>query len=376
MPGATTARDGILTHEEILELLERGALKGRQPTLPAQVQPASLDLRLGEYAVRVRTGFLPEATTVEEKLADLGLYRFDLKSGGVLERGQIYLVPLLEELALPSGVRARTNPKSTTGRLDIFTRVVTDRNGRFDEVPPGFRGRLWIEVAPRSFPIRVRTGVCLNQIRFSRGEAALDDAAVRDLHRRTPLVFGEGGALPASEVRFDGEGGVFLRIRLRSDEAVGYRAKRFSGIVDLEKVGVLDPSDFWEPVTAPKGALIVEPEEFYIFSSLEKVAVPPDHAAEMLAYDVGIGELRTNYAGFFDNGFGHGRGERSGTRAILEVRAHDVPFLVEDGQVIFRLKYFRTTGVPSVLYGDSAAGSRYADQDLALAKQFRAFGAR
>ncbi|HET6202281.1 MAG TPA: 2'-deoxycytidine 5'-triphosphate deaminase [Planctomycetota bacterium] len=374
MARAATGTEGILVHGEILDLVERGALKGRQPIAPAQVQPASLDLRLGEYAVRVRTGFLPETTTVEERLRDLEVYRFDLRAGGVLERGQIYLVPLLEELALPADVRARTNPKSTTGRLDIFTRVVTDRNGRFDELPQGFRGRLWIEVAPRSFPVRVRTGISLNQVRFSRGEDAIEEASVRELHARSPLVWGEKGPLPASEVRFDREGGVFLRIRLRGEGPIGFRAKRFSGIVDLEKVGAHDPADFWEAVAAPRGTLIVEPEEFYIFSSLEKVAVPADHAAEMLAYDVGIGELRTNYAGFFDNGFGYGRGERRGTRAILEVRAHDVPFLVEDGQVIFRLKYFRTTGVPSVLYGDAAAGSRYMDQDLALAKQFRPFG--
>jgi len=366
--------DGILVHREIRALIEAGSIRAIPSVRGDQLQPASLDLRLGEHAVRVRTGFLPENAEIERKLEDLALYRFDLRSGGVLEKGQIYLIPLAEEISLPEGVRARVNPKSSTGRLDLFTRIVLDRASRFDDLAPGASGRLWVEVAPRSFPVRVRTGTCLNQIRFFRGECALDDAEVRALYGRAPLLYDDRGRpLPAESVRFDGEGGIFLRIRLRGEGPVGFRAKPFSGIVDLDAVGAHDPADFWEPVFAPRASLIVEPEAFYIFASRERVVVPPDHAAEMLPYDVGIGELRTNYAGFFDNGFGWNRGSNPGTRAILEVRAHDVPFLVEDGQVFFRLNYFRTTETPSVLYGDAEAGSSYADQDLALSKHFRPF---
>jgi dCTP deaminase len=374
MDRSPSARDGILVHREIRDLLESGAVRASVPVRPEQIQPASLDLRLGEYAVRVRTGFLPENDTVERRLEDLSLYRFDLRAGGVLEKGQIVLVPLLEEVHLPERLRARANPKSSTGRLDLFTRIVADRASRFDELPEGTRGRLWVEVAPRSFPVRVRTGTSLNQIRFFRGESSLDDAGVRALYERTPLLYGDDGRpLPADAVRFDGDGGIFLRIRLRGEGPVGFRAKPFSGIVDLSATGAHDPSDFWEPVFAPRRSLIVEPEAFYILASSERVVVPPDHAAEMLPYDVGIGELRTNYAGFFDNGFGWNRTPKPGTRAILEVRAHDVPFLVEDEQVFFRLKYFRTTETPDVLYGQAEARSSYADQDLTLSKHFRPF---
>ena len=363
-------RSGILPVQKIAEFIRRGAIRSRRPILRTQLQPASLDLRLGEEAYRVRTGFLPEETEVESRLRESVLYEFDLRKGGILEKGQIYLIPLQEELRLPRSVQGRSNPKSSTGRLDIFTRVVTDRNPRFDDVPAGYRGPLYLEIAPRSFPVRVRTGQALNQIRFFRGRASLTDGELRALYRRTPLLWHDRRAVPLSRVRTDGEGGIFLRIRLRAKGPVGYRAKAFSGIIDVGDAGTHRPEDFWEPVRAPNGRLIIEPEEFYIFASRERIVVPPDHAAEMLAYDVGIGELRTNYAGFFDNGFGWGK-RPPGTRAVLEVRAHDVPFQIEDGQVFFRLSYFRTMGVPEFLYGDPKAGSSYQEQDLTLAKQFQ-----
>lgn len=294
----------------------------------------------------------------------------------------IYLIPLQESLALPEGLGARANPKSTTGRLDLFTRLVTDKNPRFDDVPAGYSGRLYLEVSPRTFPIRVRAGDRLSQLRFAGEGSALDGAEVRALYDRHPLAFdAQGQALRPEDLSFDADGSITFRIGLRSTtdadgqpRPIGYRAKHYGGVVDLAARRSLDPGPFFDPVYAPDGRVVIEPEKFYIFASKERVLVPPDHAAEMIAYDVGIGELRTNYAGFFDNGFGAhepdpGQGLLAGTPAILEVRAHDVPFLIEDGQPVFRLRYFRTTSRPDVLYG--ACGSSYAKQTLDLAKQFQ-----
>ncbi|MFG0317656.1 MAG: 2'-deoxycytidine 5'-triphosphate deaminase, partial [Planctomycetota bacterium JB042] len=331
-----------------------------------------LDLRLGPRAVRIRAGFLPARATVSEGLDDLTLHELDLDAGAVLEPGRIYLVPLLEELALPEDVRGRLNPKSSTGRLDLFTRVITDRNARFDWVPPGARGPLWLEVVPRSFPVRVRTGQRLNQIRFVRGAARLTDAEHLEAHHEHGLIrLPDGSPPPDAEV--DVESGFYLRLALkgsRPDDVVGYRARRYTGVVDLDRVDGHDPADYFTPITCPDGRLVLEPEEFYIFASRERIRIPPGLAAEMSAYDVGIGELRTNYAGFFDAGFGWSAdGTSPGTPAVLEVRAHDVPFVIEDGQVFFRLEFSRTTRPCRELYGGK--GSHYGEQGVTLAKQFR-----
>ncbi len=367
--------NGILTHADLELLRAEGAIVCPRPFDADQIQPTSLDLRLGERAFRIRAGFLPGRATVAARVADLTLYEVDLTAGAVFEPGQIHLVPLQEELALPSDVRARANPKSSTGRLDLFTRVITDRHERFDDVAAGYRGPLFIEVMPRSFPVRVRTGHRLNQIRLLRGTALLTDEEHREQHANHRLITVEGGrATSDDEVIVDG--GFYFRVALttrRPDGIVGYRAKKYAGVVDLDRVRGHDPNDYFDPIVADaRGRLLLEPEEFYIFASRERIRVPPHLAAEMSAYDVGIGELRTNYAGFFDAGFGYGaRGERDGTPAVLEVRPHDVPFLIEDGQVFFRLEFSRTTRPCTRLYGDPGSSSSYADQGLTLAKYFR-----
>lgn len=367
------SQEGILVDREIRALVEGGALAASVPLGAGQIQPASLDLRLGAVAHRIRAGFLPEEESVAERLAELTLDTLDLAGGAVLEPGGIFLIPLLEELRLPPGLSARSNPKSSTGRLDLFTRVLIDRNARFDDVPGGYRGPLFIEVAPRSFPVRVRREDRLTQQRFFRGACALTDEELRALAAREPLAVDERGkAIPVSDLLFDGDGGVVFRLNLAGPGPVGYRARRFTGVVDLAGIGIHDPAEFWDPVFARRGALIVEPEQFYIFASKERVRIPLGFAAEMLPIDVGVGELRTNYAGFFDPGFGLAPGiGGAGTPAILEVRPHDVPFLVEDRQVFFRLRFFRCTGDPDTPYGTAAAGSHYGSQRLALAKQFR-----
>jgi len=368
---------GILTHSEIDALMAGGAIGAAAPIDPTQVQPTSLDLRLGPVAYRIRAGFLPARTPVQDRLADLTLCELDLSAGAVLEPGLIYLVPLLETLALPNDLRGRLNPKSSTGRLDIFTRVITDHNARFDWVPPGYHGPLFLEVVPRSFPVLVRSGQRLNQIRFVRGNARLTDSEHLAAQREHGLVrHGDGSAVPADEVVVDG--GFYLRVALKGakpDDVVGYRAKRYTGAIDLDGVGQHDPAAFFEPLTSKNGRMILEPEEFYIFASRERISIPPTLASEMSAVDVGIGELRTNYAGFFDAGFGWDEaGTRLGTPAVLEVRAHDVPFVIEDGQTFFRLEFSRTTSACERIYGATGATgatSHYADQGVTLAKQFR-----
>lgn len=366
--------EGILTHAELESLVREGAVAGSPPVEPDQIQPNSLDLRLGARALRIRAGFLPMGESVERRARELELYEIDLASGAVLEPGNIHLVELAETLRLPSDTRARFNPKSSTGRLDVFTRVAADGAERFDEAPDGYQGPLWIEIVPRSFPIRVRAGSRLVQVRFLRGSPRLGDEELREAQRAHSLLLDPAGRpLPPRDLRL--EGGCFLSVSLRpagEDEAspVGWRARRYTGVVDVDAVASLDPLEYFEPIRAPGGRLILEPEEFYIFRSRERIRVPPHLAAEMTAYHPSLGELRTHYAGFFDSGFGYRRaGDRSGAPAVLEVRPHDVPFVLEDGQLLFRLEFARTTRPCERLYGSS--GSHYAAQELTLAKQFR-----
>jgi dCTP deaminase len=354
------------------------SVRGSPHVTPEQVQPASLDLRLGPHAWRVRAGFLPGGAPIQQRIEDFAIARFALDGeGAVLEKGLVYLVPLEEQLALPSDLWARFNPRSSTGRCDLFTRVLCDGHPRFDEAPPGFSGRLWIEVAPLSFPVRVRRGDRLAQLRLARGKPALEAQELRALHARTPLVFAGGRALTQDEVHIDDEGCLALSVGLEGRDPAGWRAAHHTDVVELATEGAHDPADFWEPVHAHAGRCILGPGSFYLFASRERLRVPPKHAAEMLPVDTGIGELRNNYAGFFDNGFGWrssttapGGVVADGTPAVLEVRAHDVPFLVEDGQHFCRLRFFRTSARPERLYGEGRASS-YKEQDLTLARCFR-----
>ena len=379
MSPTTPALGELLVDRELEALLGTAvrAAPGSTPPTRAQISPASLDLRLSGVAWRIRAGFLPGSASVESRLAELALGKLSLEGeGAVLERGCAYLVALEEELALPPDLRGRFNPRSSTGRCDIFTRVLCEGHARFDEAPPGYRGRIWIEIAPLSFPVRLARGDRLAQLRLARGQAALSTAELRALYQRTPLCFDASGtrALPLADVGIDEEGGLALRVGLAGREPAGWRAGAHTDVVEFAREGAHSVHDFWEPVHARNGRCILEPGSFYVFASRERLRVPPEFAAEMLPVDVGIGELRNNYAGFFDNGFGWrergGTSEPGGTPAVLEVRAHDVPFLVEDGQVFCRLRFFRTSSRPARVYGEGRAQS-YQDQDLTLARCFR-----
>ena len=366
---------GILVDQELLGLLGSAIRTTDGPACSkAQVQPASIDLRLGPVAYRIRAGFLPERIPVEDRLAELSTSQVSLEGeGAVLERGLVYLVPLEEELALPRDVWGRFNPRSSSGRCDLFTRVLVSGHPRFDETPEGYAGKLWLEIAPLSFPVRLKRGDRLCQLRLQRGIAALSRTELRDVYAETPLCFDDHRPIPLDEVRFDEEGALELRVGLDGRSPAGWRAAQYTDVLNFAEEGAHEVDDFWEPITARRGACILEPERFYIFASRERIRIPPHLAAEMLPIDVGIGELRNNYAGFFDSGFGwrERTGAAPGTPAVLEVRAHDVPFVVEDGQVFFRLKFFRTSGEPQNLYGEGRPGASYGNQDLTLARPFR-----
>jgi dCTP deaminase len=373
MTSPPRATGGILVDHQ-LEALFGTALRPARDGLPleaAQVQPASLDLRLGSVAHRIRAGFLPAEVPVEERLRELATSTVSLEgTGAVLERGLVYLVPLEEELELAPDVHARFNPRSSTGRCDVFTRVLVNGHARFDETPKGWCGRPWLEVAPLSFPVRLKRGDRLAQLRLQRGDAALSRAELLERHARTPLVHEDSRPVAAEDLRAQEDGSIALSIGLEGRDPCGWRAGRNTEVVRFAETGVHDPLDFFEPVRARAGHCVLEPERFTIFASRERLSIPPDLAGEMLPIDVGIGELRNNYAGFFDPGFGSGPGA-SGTPAVLEVRAHDVPFLVEDGQVFFRLRFFRALARPTRLYGEGRTGPSYRAQDLTLARPFR-----
>jgi dCTP deaminase len=358
---------GILADLHIHTLFASGALKSARPLDGDQVQPASLDLRLGAKAYRVRASFMPGPhKTVMDKLDQLKLHEIDLTHGAVLETGCVYVVPLLESLALPANLSASANPKSSTGRLDIFTRIISDYAQEFDKIPAGYNGPLYIEVSPRTFPIVVRQGSRLSQIRFRKGRAQIDESELSLLHASDTLV---NEASP----NISG-GGVALSIDLtgQADRLIGYRGKHHTSVVDVDKRDAHDVLDFWEPIY-DRGAkeLVLDPDEFYILVSREAVHVPPLYAAEMTPFDPLVGEFRVHYAGFFDPGFGNAGAGGIGSRAVLEVRSHEVPFILEHGQIVGRLVYEHMLARPTALYGADLK-SNYQAQGLKLSKHFRA----
>jgi dCTP deaminase len=358
---------GILAAHQIDAMTAAGLIRPAQPYAAGQVQPASLDLRLGTRAWRMRASFLPGlGRTVAQCIEQLALHEIDLADGAVLETDCVYVAELLESLALPPSIAAAANPKSSTGRIDVFTRVITDHSREFDLIEAGYNGKLYAEISPRTFPILARTGSRLSQVRFRHGQARLDDAGHLELHKREKLVTSAEPSIA---------GGVAVSVDLsgfNGTSLIGYRAKRHTGLIDVDRVAAHDVLDFWEPIhVGRRKDLVLDPGEFYILASKEAVRVPPDHAAEMTPFDPLVGEFRVHYAGFFDPGFGAAEAGGAGSRAVLEVRSHDVPFIVEDGQIVGRLVYEKMAEPPKSLYGASLS-SNYQAQGLKLSKHFRA----
>ena len=357
----TTA--GVLPAQALRAMIAAGTLNGSPAILPDQIQPASLDLRLGTVAYRVRASFLAgNGAKVADRLAEFEMHRVDLTYGAVLEKGCVYVVPLMESLALPHGITAVANAKSSTGRLDLLTRTITDGGTEFDRIPEGYTGPLYAEVCPRSFSVLVRAGQRLNQIRFRAGQSVLTDAELRSLHAVDTLVSGE--AVISEGLGFS------VDLKPSQGDLLGYRAKPHTGVIDLARIGHYPARDFWEEVRATDARIILDPGAFYILVSREAVTIPPDYAAEMAPYLAMVGEFRVHYAGFFDPGFGHAAAGGTGSRGVLEVRCHEAPFVLEHGQVVGRLVYERMSERPDTLYGVGIS-SNYQGQGLKLAKQFR-----
>ncbi|MEQ1932118.1 MAG: 2'-deoxycytidine 5'-triphosphate deaminase [Parvularculaceae bacterium] len=355
---------GVLPAEEIAGLISQGAVQLAGELQPRQLQPASLDLTVGRRGWRVRASFLPSrARTVRQRLDDgLLMHEIDLAGAVVLERGCVYVVELAERMKLPLGVCGAANPKSSTGRIDVFVRLVADGGAAFDEIPAGYEGPLYAEISPRTFSIVIRPGSSLNQLRLKRGDCRLADSELELLHARTPLI----------DATANIHGGIGLSVRLAggAGEIVGWRGRRHAALIDVDRPGALPAEDYFEPIAAPKsGFIILDPDEFYILASQEALVVPPDYAAEMTPIDPGLGEFRVHYAGFFDPGFGWS-GRPSGSRAVLEVRSHDAPFVLENGQLVARLVYERMAARPKRLYGEDLR-SHYQGQGLKLSKHFR-----
>jgi dCTP deaminase len=335
-----TQPSGILPCQSISDLVDRRAIVAEGGVGTDQVQPASLDLRLGRRAWRVRASFLPRpGGTVAARIGDVAMHELDLTAGAVLERGCVYIAELQEGLVLPGGVSGRANPKSSTGRIDIFVRLLSDGQPAFDDVADGYHGPIFLEIAPQTFSILVRTGTRLNQLRLKRGAAA---------------------QLGAIDVGVDLTGAT-----------AGYRARRHAGVIDMDLVDGHDPHDFWDEMRPRRGELLLDPGEFYILASKQAIEIPVDQAAEMIPIDPAVGEFRVHYAGFFDPGFGVAEAGGQGSRGVLEVRSRETPFLLEDGQTVARLVYEPLTERPVRLYGDGV--SHYQRQGLRLAKHFKAW---
>ena len=356
-------RQGVIPSHMIETMVAQGQISMSEPLQVDQVQPASLDLRLGQTAYRVRASFLAgQMATVADRLREFEMHRIDLSEGAVLEKGCVYLVPLMESLNLPPDIEAVANAKSSTGRLDLLTRTITDHGKEFDRIVKGYSGPLYAEICPRSFSVLVRPGMRLNQIRFRSGHAVLSDEALAELHAQSPLVSGEA-------VVQDGLG-FSVDLSPRRNGLVGYRAKPHTGVIDLGKIGAYDPADFWEDIRTQNQQIILDPGAFYILVSQEAVTIPPEYAAEMAPYLAMVGEFRVHYAGFFDPGFGHAAADGQGSRGVLEVRCHEAPFVLEHGQVVGRLVYEAMLETPSQLYGREIA-SNYQGQGLKLSKHFK-----
>ncbi|MBT8155252.1 2'-deoxycytidine 5'-triphosphate deaminase [Epibacterium ulvae] len=360
----TTQTTGVLPSQDIQTMLDSGEIRVDRPTVDGQIQPASLDLRLGTVAYRVRASFLAgQSTSVLDRLEEFEMHQIALEGGAVLEKGCVYVVPLMENLALPDDISAVANAKSSTGRLDLLTRTITDGGEEFDRIKPGYQGPLYAEICPRSFSVLVRPGMRLNQIRFRRGQAVLPDTELRALHADAPLV--DGTAVIEDGLGFS------VDLKLPGTDLVGYRAKPHTSVIDLDRIGAYDPKDYWEEVRSDNGRIILDPGAFYILVSREAVHIPPAYAAEMAPYLAMVGEFRVHYAGFFDPGFGHAAAGGAGSRGVLEVRCHEAPFVLEHGQIVGRLVYEKMAAIPDQLYGAGIA-SNYQGQGLKLSKHFRA----
>ena len=350
---------GVLNAQMLTSLMASGAVKNADPN---KLQPASLDLTFSDLAWRVRASFLSSKTrTVEDRLHDgLVMHEISLAESAVFERGCVYLVKLREELSLPEAVAAFANPKSSTGRIDVFVRLMTDYGATFDEAPAGYSGPLYAEISPRSFSIIVREGSTLNQLRLKNGECAISDVDLRKVHDGAPIVSGEARI----------NRGLSLTVNLSGETITGWRARRHTGLIDVDKKGALDPFEYFEPIHTPGGRLILDPDEFYILASKEAIVIPPQCAAEMAPINPTFGEFRVHYAGFFDPGFGWSPANDRASRAVLEVRSRETPYLIEDGQLVAQLAYEQMALPPDILYGDGLQ-SNYQGQGLKLSKHFR-----
>ncbi|MES2434765.1 MAG: 2'-deoxycytidine 5'-triphosphate deaminase [Pseudomonadota bacterium] len=357
------SQPGVLPAQSLRGLIASGAISASPAIIPEQIQPASLDLRLGTVAYRVRASFLiGKGRKAADRIAEFEMHQIDLTKGAVLEKGCVYVIPLMESLALPQGITAVANAKSSTGRLDLLTRLITDGGTEFDRIAEGYHGPLYAEVCPKSFSVLVRAGQRLNQIRFRQGQAVLSDAELTQLHAQEPLVSGE--ALISEGLGFS------VDLKPAKGDLVGYRAKPHTGVVDLDKIGHYPAPEFWEEIHSQNGRIILDPGAFYILVSREAVTIPPDYAAEMAPFLAMVGEFRVHYAGFFDPGFGHAEAGGAGSRGVLEVRCHEAPFVLEHGQIVGRLVYEKMAERPETLYGREIA-SNYQGQGLKLAKQFK-----
>ncbi len=366
---ASARQTGVWPAQQIRDASESGIIRAINPLDPAQIQPASLDLRLGDTAYRVPASFLPgPGATVADKLEAFGAEVFSLEQGAVLRTGDVYIIPLQESLELRKRMSGLANPKSSTGRLDVFARVITDFGAEFDTVREGYRGPLWLEVAPRSFDVKLRTGSRLAQLRLKTGSPPSTSASVKRLDERAPIIAAEPGQADIKD------GAIALSVDLVGDAdsgLVGYKARKASEYIDVDRVNYYDREVFWRPVYRPDvGGVVLKIDDFHILATRERIAVPSDHAADMVAYDTLVGEFRAHYAGFFDPGFGYVDEERVGTPIVLEVRSHEVPFMVEDGQIVGRMEMERLSEPTDSPYG-SGIGSSYQGQGLTLSKQFK-----
>jgi len=350
---------GPLVYEDYLSLYNKKKIQSLY-FKKSQIQPSSIDLSLSDECYEIKTSFLSPDSKVRDKLNKIYSKKINLKTSKIFKKNKTYIVRLNETLHLNNSISGHCNPKSSTGRLNIFCRTILDYCDEYEKIPKNYNGEIFLEITTRSFDIKISKGDKLNQMRLrKKTNNYLNDKDLKKINKRNALIFTNKKNII--------ENGLRISVDLSNDNKIcAYVAKKTSLNINFSKISFYEIKKFWKPLKPVNNSLIIEKNKFYILKSREKIRIPSNLAGEMIPYDTGIGDFRAHYAGFFDPGFG----DPKGSYAVLEVKTNELPFILEDGQTIARIKYEKLNKKTFLVYG-SIINSNYQNQKLALSKHFK-----
>ena len=355
---------GSLVHEDYNDLFKDNNINCNKYT-SSQIQPSSLDLTLSEECYEIEASFLSPNHNIRDKLNNIINKKIDLNEVYIFKKNITYIVRLNEKLNLKNDIFGKCNPKSSTGRLDIFCRAILNFSDEYEKIPLNYNGEIFLEITPRSFNIALIKGDSLNQMRLIyQNHDYVDDESLHNFHNIDPIIFDEFGNTNVADI----SSGLKISVDLKKiNKTSAYIAKDNAPVLHYDKINSHKVADFWDTIKTKDDYLIIKPGKFYILKSKQKIRIPKTMAGEMKPYDTGIGDFRVHYAGFFDPGFG----DPFGSYAVLEVKTNEVPFILNDGQVIAKIQYEKLNKETKVVYGSNIK-SNYQNQELALSKHFEA----